>query len=212
MRSQIASLSRRENILAALAVIFFSLGALCARKVGIWVGIGGTVVLLATISILRGGAAPGLLRPGASRLLLGLLSGMVMTAATYLLFPLAARMLPWIPADVRRLYGAFQTLPLAVSVLVTIPIVVSEEILWRGLVQGVLARHLGRYRGAFLAALIYALAHLPLGSPALVAAALGCGIIWGGLRAGSGNLFAPLIAHLLWDATVLFFVPLQIPN
>jgi hypothetical protein len=28
--------------------------------------------------------------------------------------------------------------------------------------------------------------------------------IWGGLRAATGGVLAPLLAHLVWDAAVLF--------
>jgi uncharacterized protein len=65
--------------------------------------------------------------------------------------------------------------------------------------------------GVVLAALAYALAHAPLGSPLLVAVALLCGLTWGALRATTASLLPPLLAHLLWDVLVLLCVPLDAP-
>jgi CAAX protease family protein len=60
-----------------------------------------------------------------------------------------------------------------------------------------------------LAALAYALAHAPLGSPLLVAVALLCGMAWGTLRAASGSLVPSLLAHLVWDVLVFLWLPLD---
>ena len=67
----------------------------------------------------------------------------------------------------------------------------------------------GRREGVFLAALTYALAHAPLGSPLLVMVALLCGMAWGALRAASESLVPALVAHLVWDILVLFWLPLD---
>jgi membrane protease YdiL (CAAX protease family) len=48
----------------------------------------------------------------------------------------------------------------------------------------------------------------PTGSPVLVLAAFGGGIVWGALRAHTGNLIAPITAHLVWNGVVLFLRPL----
>jgi membrane protease YdiL (CAAX protease family) len=57
--------------------------------------------------------------------------------------------------------------------------------------------------GALGAGLLYALAHLSLGSPLLVGLALACGLFWSGLRSWSGSLVPPLLAHLVWDAVII---------
>jgi membrane protease YdiL (CAAX protease family) len=59
-----------------------------------------------------------------------------------------------------------------------------------------------------VAASLYALAHAPVGSPLLVVVAFGCGLMWSGLRAYTGELVAPLTAHLVWDVCVLIVRPL----
>jgi membrane protease YdiL (CAAX protease family) len=70
-------------------------------------------------------------------------------------------------------------------------------------------RRLGPWRGVTLAALAYALAHAPVGSPLLVAVALLCGIAWGTLRVASGSLVPSLLAHLVWDVLVFLRLPLD---
>ncbi len=60
-----------------------------------------------------------------------------------------------------------------------------------------------------MAAVVYALVHAPLGSSALAAVAFACGLAWGTLRDNTSSLVPSLVAHLLWDALVLFWLPLK---
>ena len=89
------------------------------------------------------------------------------------------------------------------------PVILGEELVWRGVVQASLVRRLGAWRGVALAAVAYALAHAPLGSPVLVVVALFCGLAWGALRAQAASLVPTLVAHLLWDVLVLLWLPLD---
>jgi membrane protease YdiL (CAAX protease family) len=41
----------------------------------------------------------------------------------------------------------------------------------------------------------------------LVAVALACGLVWGGLRVYTRGIAAPLIAHLVWDLLVFVLFP-----
>jgi membrane protease YdiL (CAAX protease family) len=43
----------------------------------------------------------------------------------------------------------------------------------------------------------------------LVAVAFSCGLAWSTLRASTASLVPPLVAHLLWDALVLLWLPLD---
>ena len=88
------------------------------------------------------------------------------------------------------------------------PVIVGEELVWRGLVHSALLSRVGRWSAALLGAVAYALAHAPVGSAVLTLAALGCGVVWGALRAQTGSLVPALLSHLLWDAIVLIWVPL----
>jgi membrane protease YdiL (CAAX protease family) len=67
----------------------------------------------------------------------------------------------------------------------------------------------GPWPGVTLAALAYALAHAPAGSPLLVAIALLCGLAWGTLRATTSSLVPSLLAHLVWDVLVFLWLPLD---
>ena len=75
-------------------------------------------------------------------------------------------------------------------------------------VQTALVGRFGAPGGIALSACVYALAHVPLGSPVLVFAALACGLCWGALRAATSSLVPALVAHLLWDVVVLLWLPL----
>jgi membrane protease YdiL (CAAX protease family) len=90
----------------------------------------------------------------------------------------------------------------------------GEEIVWRGLVTRLISEQIGP-RGAWaLAAVPYALAHLPTLwalrdpeaglNPILVIAALGAGLLWGGLvKITGGRLVPAIIAHAAFDWTVV---------
>jgi hypothetical protein len=131
-----------------------------------------------------------------------------MVAATYVLYPVACSAVAAVVGGTRALYAAFDALTPLQSGVALGPVVVGEELVWRGVVQGALEQRLGVWRGALLATLLYALSHLPAGSPLLVVTALACGLLWGALRAWTGTLVATLASHLLWDAVVLLIRPL----
>jgi hypothetical protein len=132
-----------------------------------------------------------------------------MAAATYLVYPLLARIAPVITTDTTRLYSAFRAPSLVIASIALAPVILGEELVWRGVVQAALVQRIGPWPGVTLAAVLYALAHAPLGSPVLVVVALLCGIAWGTLRAASGSLIPTLVAHLLWDVLVLLWLPLD---
>ena len=93
-------------------------------------------------------------------------------------------------------------------------IAASEEVLFRGgwlLSGGDLRPARGRarvLRGLALAALAYGLTSLPLLSPLLLGWMVFCGLSWGLLRLWSGSLWAPLLAHLVWDLAIFVAWPL----
>jgi membrane protease YdiL (CAAX protease family) len=59
-----------------------------------------------------------------------------------------------------------------------------------------------------VAALAYGVGHAPVGSLLLPVVALCCGLYWSALRQWTGSLVPALLAHVLWDLTVLFWAPL----
>ena len=83
---------------------------------------------------------------------------------------------------------------------------VCEELLFRGLAQGVLAGRMGAARGLLLTGGLFGLMHL--GDPAAVVPLIGLGLGLGLLRAASGSLWPPLIAHTLNNLLAVLIVSL----
>ena len=207
--SAVAAASR-STTLAFASIAAWLAAAAITGPLGIWPAIGGAAVALgATVLLFDRPAPTALLRPSPSLVLLGTTAGGLMAAATYLLYPLVARLVPLIATDTAQLYAAFQAPSLVVASAALVPVVVGEELVWRGVVQASLVRRLGAWRGVALAAVVYALVHMPLGSPVLVAVAFFCGLAWGALRATTASLVPTLVAHLLWDMLVLLWLPLH---
>jgi len=126
-------------------------------------------------------------------------------------FPLVARRVPALALETGNLYATFLAGRRTVAILLfVIPVIVAEELMWRGAFQGWIAQHLPASRLAIivLAAAGYAIAHLPLGSPLLVGIAFLCGLYWSALRSLTRSVVPSLIAHLAWDLA-LILVPLN---
>lgn len=205
-----ASDESRRAWLAFACVVLWLAAAASTGAFGIWRAIGGVAVALGlAVLALDRRAAMALLEPRWTLVLLGAIAGCVMAAATYLLYPLVASMAPLVAADTDRLYAQFRAPSLVVASVALTPVIVGEELVWRGAVQTALVSRLGQWRGVTLAAVLYALVHAPLGSPVLVAVALSCGLAWGALRTATASLVPTLVAHLLWDALVLLWLPLD---
>ncbi|MGZ3442625.1 MAG: CPBP family intramembrane glutamic endopeptidase, partial [Polyangia bacterium] len=202
------SVSRADRF-AVVAVVAWIACAVVARTHGLWIGVGLVSIALGAAALaLDGVGLFARLQPSAARLVLGAAVGGAMTAATYALFPLAVRLAPSSAHEAQRLYASFATLSPALAVALLAPVIVGEELVWRGVVQGALARHAGAVAGVLLAAALYAIAHAAVGSSLLVVVAFGCGLVWSTLRALTGDLIAPLVAHAMWDLCVLVLHPL----
>jgi membrane protease YdiL (CAAX protease family) len=201
--------SPRDERFAALAVAVWMACAAFSGRAGIWGSLGGAAVALgAGALILRWRSLAGLLAVRPGPLLTGALAGTAMTALTHALYPLVSRSAVRVSAWTADLYVAFATLTPLTAALALVPVVIGEEVVWRGVVHTAIAGRCGASATVVLGAAAYALAMAPTGSPVLVLAAFACGIVWGALRASTGSLLAPLVAHLLWDALVLFAYPL----
>lgn len=205
-----SSTESRSPSLALVCVAGWLLAAVSTGTLGIWLAIGVAAVALGLAVLVFERPAPtALLRPSPRLVLLGATAGGVMAAATYLLHPVLARMLPAIAADTALLYSALRVPPPFIASVALVPVILGEELVWRGAVQGSLVRRLGTWWGVVLAAVVYALVHAPLGAPVLVGVALLCGLAWGTLRATTASLVPSLVAHLVWDMLVLLWLPLD---
>jgi membrane protease YdiL (CAAX protease family) len=201
--------SRRGSLALASVVVWLAAAAL-AGPLGILPAVGGTALALGiAVLLFDPAAATALLRPSPGLLLLGAGAGGLMAAATFLLYPVLAGLVPFVAADTARLCGAFWApSPLLASVAIA-PVIVGEELVWRGVVQASLVRRVGIWRGVTMAAVVYALAQAPLGSWVLGAVAFCCGLAWGTLRATTASLVPSIVAHLLWDMLALLWLPLR---
>lgn len=98
---------------------------------------------------------------------------------------------------------------LGVVALSILAICAAEEIVWRGFVTRALSEIAGSRRGWIYASLLYAFAHGPtmwalsdgrLGpNPVVVIAALGGGLVWGGMARAYGSLPPVILAHAAFD-------------
>ncbi len=199
----------RETSLALACVVAWVAAAASARTFGIWPALGGVAIALGLAVLVLDRAARRTLRPTPSRILVGAAVGGLMAAATHLSYPVLTRLDPFVARDTALLYAAFRAPPGAIASIALAPVALGEELVWRGVVQAALGRRVGSAGGVALAACVYALAHAPLGSPILVLVAAACGLSWGALRAATGSLVPPLVAHLVWDVLVLLWLPLD---
>ncbi len=193
----------RQDLTAVAMVLLWALGAWESHVYGIWAALGlSAVVLSAMVLALEGRAVIGN-GPHARLWPLGVVAGLVMALGTTALFGPVTTAFPALFGDVSRLYEAFGDRG-SVATLVPLPvIVIGEEIVWRGAVQGALARRMRWLPAAVVGALVYALGHAPVGSPALVLACLGAGFCWSALRGLTDSLPTTIVAHLVWDFAVL---------
>ena len=193
----------RQDLTALAVALLWALGAGESHVYGIWAALGVSAVMLSSMVLALEGLA--VIGNGQHIRLwpLGVGAGLVMAGGTMALFGPVTTAFPALFGDVSRLYEAFGDRG-SVATLVLLPVVViGEEIVWRGAVQGALARRMRWLPAAVIGALVYALAHTPVGSPALVLASLGAGFCWSALRGLTDSLPATIVAHLVWDFAVL---------
>lgn len=133
--------------------------------------------------------------------LLAVAAAVAMVAVTYLAYPLLATSIPRLGTETQAIYTRFLShrTPL-VLIAAVIPVVLAEEVLWRGVFQGSLVR-----LSVLAAAVVYGVAHAPAGSLLLMSVALVCGLYWSALRRISGSLIPSLCAHLAWDILLIAF-------
>jgi membrane protease YdiL (CAAX protease family) len=204
--SELPSRSPLAPVFAAIVV--WCLGAALTPWLGVWGGVGGAALVVGAGFAAR---YPKVLRPlcHVQRLavLQGIAAGIVMIAATYALFPIVTYLAPEIGVGTRDLYRLFNSGPAELRLLLPL-VILGEELVWRGVIQSAVTRRLGPTVGVLTTALVYAAAHAPVGAPLLTLVAGCCGIYWGLLRARTGSLIVPLIAHLMWDLVVMLWLPL----
>ncbi|HSJ14398.1 MAG TPA: CPBP family intramembrane glutamic endopeptidase [Longimicrobiales bacterium] len=196
-------------LLALAGALAWIAATIAAEWLGVWPAIGGAALLLAIIVLaFDREAARILLKLRPEHFVVGFVTGFLMAAATILIYLPLSRIAPVIAADAAGLYDAFRGLSPILAILALAPVVLGEELVWRGVVQTALMRRAGTVAGVLLSAAAYSLAQAPLGSAILMLVAFGCGLIWSLLRLATGSLIPPLVAHLVWSLVVLQWRPL----
>ena len=184
-------------------------GAALAASLGLWSGMGTTaVVVCVAVLATRWQALREMLRPRPRPILIGLASGLLLALATHLSYGPLSALAPFVKAGTAQLYLETASRPRLTFGLLLVPIAIAEEVVWRGAVQTALSARFGTAAAVLVGAALYAVCHAPIGAPVLMIAALGCGLVWGSLRATTAGLVAPILAHVLWDEILLFIAPL----
>jgi membrane protease YdiL (CAAX protease family) len=185
-------------------------GAGLVPTLGIWAGIGTAAIGLGLAALwFAGSALRPLLRPSGWLLVWGVAAGIGMLAATYGLYPRISAAFPAVRPRTEALYALLHVnRPLWVTWVLLPVIILSEELVWRGVVFAAVRRRMALVPAILSCAALYALGHAPVGSLLLAAVALACGLFWSVLRAGSGSLLPALICHLIWDLFVFILQPL----
>ncbi len=212
---------RREPLLWAIVLIPLSVvpAAVVARAVfnarggRFWLGMAAMTAVLGVLAVALRGAGP-----WAWRLPPRLWVPAVLSAALlYVLFYLGDRallaLLPRISAAGASVYDMAADVPRYATTLALLLVIgPGEELYWRGLIQWDLHRLLPVWAAVVGAAVLYGALHLVTRNPALVIAALVCGLFWGAMYAWTGNLPAVIVSHALWDCATLLWWPLPVPD
>lgn len=138
-------------------------------------------------------------------LVLGLVSGGLLVLATWGVLAIVGLLNPdwreWLlqPMAMKEALAPAIAIP-----LLFLPIIPGEEIVWRGAVMLPLVERWGRVVGICVAALLFAAAHVMLGTVPILLAAVALGAVWGALTIWTRSLWPALVCHLVWDLMILY--------
>jgi hypothetical protein len=120
----------------------------------------------------------------------------------------ARQFVPGGDREIREIY-ALRTLRPRPEIAARLALIVgpAEELFWRGLVQEVLMRRLGRWPGAAAAAAAYGGVHIVTGNFTLFGAAGIAGAHWCALYAAGVPLGALVVSHITWDVWIFLIQP-----
>lgn len=150
------------------------------------------------------------IRIGPREVVLGLGSAAVLYGTFWVGDRVARRVVPSGQKDIADIY-ALRTLRPKREIAARLLSVIApaEELFWRGLVQGRLMNHFGRWRGAALATGAYGGVHVVTGNVTLIGAASVAGAHWGALYALGVPLGALVVSHAAWDIWIFLLQPTQ---
>lgn len=188
-------------VLASLGVAFGAFAYMFALpRPGIWPRTwiaAGAVSATAVIGMAALGRLGEIVGPlDATELAIGLGVGAAWLVATHVGYAVITRIFPAFGHQVRDLYRLGEEDTAARMVGPIAAMGVAEELLFRGVLQGV--------GGLALALVAYTAVQVFERKWALAVAALLGGAVWGALFAWRGGLVAPIAAHVLWTSMLTF--------
>ena len=199
-----------SDFVALGAVSLWLVGAALGAVYGLWLALGSTAILVgALVLALQHRSLVTCFRFRIIDLVVGVCGGFVMVLASRALFTPVSNAYPFVKVDAATLYAALEGKSSILYAMLIVPIALGEEIVWRGAVQGAVMRRFSGIASVPIMAVLYALVHMPVGVPSLGLIAFACGLGWGLLRSFTAGLWAPFVAHLLWDEIMFFVAPLS---
>ncbi len=137
----------------------------------------------------------------------GLVVGALLYVSTRVFVAIAVRWAVF-RRDVEREYSQTSTVSASAELLLSLAIMVpSEELFYRGLVQGEAATVMSLAAAAGTAWICYIAANAPSRSLSIVFGAIVAGGLWGVLAWWSGGVLAGLASHILWTGAMLVAPP-----
>jgi membrane protease YdiL (CAAX protease family) len=138
--------------------------------------------------------------------------GLASAAALYATFRLGDRFarshVPGSDRQIREIYSLRELRPRGETALRLVTIIgPAEELFWRGLVQELLMRRYGRWRGAAMATVAYSTVHVTTGNFTLMGAAGVAGAHWCALYAAGVPIGALIVSHSAWDVWIFLVQP-----
>jgi membrane protease YdiL (CAAX protease family) len=179
--------------------------AVRARRTTVWTAMGVTLGVLGFLSLVTGepraGRSPWWALGG------GAVAGVALYAATAAFLAVAGRWAP-LARHATSLYGQRRGVglgrALAISVAITAP---GEELLWRGVVLGVLGSAFAPWAAAVLAWSAYVAANAVSGSVPIVLGAVVGGAAWTALAVWTEGVVAGIACHAVWTGLMILVPP-----
>lgn len=210
-REHAAWLERRgasfSGALGLLALALLLSPALSAVIPNVWYRMAASALLLVPVALLAVDLGwRELLTPSIRRVAEGVAAAAALYLAGWAAFGLLTALPPF-AAQAAAVVAWKHAVHPALVVPLLLFIIAGEEIVWRNALTLPLAARLGPWAGALTAGTAFGAAHLSLGVPLLVVAALGAGTFWSALVVKTRSAVPALVSHVLWDLGVLFWLP-----
>jgi membrane protease YdiL (CAAX protease family) len=198
----------RASIVVAIAIVTFAAALALRSRLDPWTTTAGAAVLAIGMAVWTLGRARlvALLTTTVTSAALAIGGGLLLVVATHVVydaFELAHQ-------DVDRLYAnvAGQH-PQWLLAIITGIVVVSEELVWRG-VAFELLKPRRRHVAHVLALLLYVVPQLLGGTWILIVAAAGLGAVFTWQRIVTRGLISPILTHAVWSIAIFVVVPLEV--